>query len=605
MTPRRLGFVHISLFVVMGMTTNLRGQVPTSAPAELPESLFVQVLEGKKPVAAGVLLKSSDGTRKLYVPSTGKVIAPHPAKSTIMYYCLGFPKSADEKAWMGQVSIDANSPEAQIVLQERPTQEILVKVRDDSGKPFQAEGVRIKYYLDHKEISDRPLQLDDKGEARVWVLSDGQYDIWWPRPGRVVSRPSGRVTSGMFVPKDLTDKTVSLSCSSLESNVFTLLFVVRERGRDSVWKTFPGCELAWRGGGAVYSATKGKVYLDIGEKPVKGQVITGLKCEVRLPLSVASVYDLVPESQHVVIGKAGQSKTVVLVPHSRTTVHINIVSTNGKELDDPRIFIRPEDTDVPSAEQVNEQEGTERVGRTTSKEWDPLEDGEKVRPGDYVIRVWAKDHRLYEKHIAIKGEETKIECVLKPSPAVDVQVTAKAGLSGPIIARLEYVSREPGPIGYNAMAEPGEKLPIHYDPDFSCVLLVASRGYAPKLLSIQNSSKTLPIQLTKGQHINVHLRKSEIKHPILLRAGGPDVEWVSQKPYRIAVTRIRLTNGEGQTRLEPGVYLPIIDLSTSEYVKDYAGRAIVCKEVTVGDTKDIDLVPHKIMSRADIVDCRQ
>jgi len=359
-------YVMIALsYVTPALGAELTSQ-PTSRPTSVPTRLTIRVLAGGMPRTVGVLLRTSAGVRRLYVPKEGLVV-PHPGEpSSLSYYSLGFPSSSAENGWYGQVHLRGDEGQAEVALREVPVQDISIRVLDEKGKPIRADGVRIIYYLDDTRISDRKVPLNSDGEATVRVLSEGTYEVVWPRPGRVASRASGRVSSGMFVPKERADKPITLRLTPLESVVFTVLFVVREGDRERPIENMHGCELVWDGGGAVYSVKNGKMYLDIGQEAVKGQVVTGLECGIRLSDQVAARYALAPGSDRLLVGKPGQSGTLTLVPLVRTKVRLKVVSAEGDKLRDVRAVIRP--VEPPQATKIQGQDMV-FVLRTSRRLW--------------------------------------------------------------------------------------------------------------------------------------------------------------------------------------------------------------------------------------------
>lgn len=561
-------------------------RLPGTAAGEAagkPKTLAINISADGRPRAGFVVLKSSKRMWRGHVPAAGRTIE-HPGDAVVVtYYDVVFPR-AGWKSLAGEAEAGVGDSEVALALIEAETKEVRVRVADTRGKRFQTDRLTIVYYVKGVKILARRLPTDEKGEAAIRLLADGEYQFVYPRPGRVASRKAGSVRSEVFVPREMKPATCPLTITPLESVVFTVVFVVRSGGREQPLKV-PGCEFVGENTGAVYPAAGGRVHLDLADRPRSPVVATGQKLRVRLPDVISRAYDLAPGSQEFVVGKAGERTTIVLIPRTRSRLTFHVTSSRGAEVKAPVILVRPG------------PHGT----------WERATPGavREVALGRYDIRVWAKDHCLVERSITVQHKKQRVEFRLTPGRRAQVRVVGPDGKPAERdYALLYYITKKLGPLPYLVGLDDGGKGAFRYDPGLPCVLRVGAAGYPPQVVRVDGGEAVLKVSLAKAEPTKYVLRLGEFLprvHPSALKK----VYWICQKPHRVRVARTRTLDAKGDVLLGPGVYVPILDMTTGSGQPEHSGKVLECKPVRIPDKAGtVEITPVKIRDLTELIDTK-
>jgi hypothetical protein len=308
----------------------------------------------------------------------------------------------------------------------------------------------------------------------------------------------------------------------------------------------------------------------------------------------ATRYRVAKGSEMITVGKAGEKTKIFLLPRAYGRVTFDMGSSARVPLHDIKVYLKVfGEKAAPWRRCVRIEEA-------------------RIPVGKYAMRIWERDHRLYESTIEVKKGKQTVECELKPSPKTVIcvvdeenQPLAMPGCRG----LLKYQAKDIGPCGYAFRFPKPSKTRLAFDDRYPCALKITCNGYAPKILALTKGQQVHSVVLRRGQSVTCSFKRGDYEIPQAISEEWPNtVTFVAEKPVRMRVARVNLEAGVGKVVLETGTYTPVIELSAIGPGPDTFGlstQAIICEPVEVSEkTETLDVVSIKIAPMADQLDGR-
>jgi hypothetical protein len=583
--------------VVYGQPLDSAG-TPVSQPASKPAATKIRLTCNGKPIEGRLLFKQGQKTWLKAVPTKGLDV-PMPTKSVeVLFVCFPFAGVPKGKAYQGQATMAPGLTDFTMEVEEISAQKVTIRLQDKHKEPPDfLHSMDVAQYADGLFVGEGRVKINKNGEGVVFLPPKGKFRLRCHRNGI-----TGYVQSPEFSPEDLRNNEFSYVVPSIEDTTVELLFIVKQGGREQklVEPKFDSCEVlsveGHRGGG--FSTINGRLFVKVmpakeaaqrNARFQRGIFFEGSQCYVRLPGPLYKKYDLAGNSQKFTVGKPGEKVKIYLVPRIRSQVSFEAFSPKGETLVGAVFVFSPV-----------EKEQWSGISPKVSKE---------LRLGEYENRVWCYGYRLYKGKFQAKAGKMVIKCPLAPAVKACLTVVDEAGKPLLGCARLDYAckDKEPPFFGRKLILNKKGNSEFYFDDDYPCTLLISRvLGYMPKVILLKKGQGQYRVQLSKDRPVQCVFLPGEFRKRLLqeaIKEGLPrktldNILWISQKPARVRVTRTELLKQKGTVALEPGVYMPIVELGALD-----PGKALVCKPVEItAEVKSVKIIPVEIKKLSELID---
>ena len=465
--------------------------------------------------------------------------------------------------------VDVVDKDIVLTVHEVPWTKLTITLQDERGMSLPKYQIKMMQFPAGVAEPFGEISTDEWGKCTVRCIDDMTYGLQTRRP-----TTRGNITSAQFVPAKLPKPEYTFVVPSLTAVSFRFRFVVRNGELVHPLEDISGCEIAEAG---AISSIDGIFYLQPNiDDDAKRIYATGATRTMRLPVDVAERYDFADGKGLLIIGKIGEIRDVELIPRLRYAMAIGVVSSDGKLLSDAEVTYRA-------------------VG---DKSWYVAQGSLKeLTAGKYELHAWVPGYRMVSQTVDAKVGKADFKMELGPKADFTIHGPDDKPLQG-VAIMIDYASKDYGSHYQPIRTDANGQASANYDDTHEPVAEVFAKGFAPHLVALTKETAKYPIKLAPAVTTKVSFRPQGA-----LALQLTNVTWVAQKPAHFRVASTILKAGTGEVVLEPGEYVPILELPAQPGPgPGNYDKVMVCKPVKIADGSAVELIPDGIKPITEVVD---